>query len=62
MFSDLVDFSTEKDYYAVLDVSVHATDVEIKKAFRDMSRQLHPDVCKLPDSTERFQSISGMVS
>ena len=33
-----------KDYYATLGVPKNATDAEIKKAFRKLARQHHPDV------------------
>lgn len=46
-----------KDYYAILGVSKHATNEEIKRAFRDKAKKYHPDVCKLPDAHERFIEI-----
>ena len=34
---------TEKDYYEVLEVSKTASDDEIKKSFRRLAMQYHPD-------------------
>jgi curved DNA-binding protein CbpA len=36
-------FRTVPDHHAVLEVSPHATENEIKTAYRRLSRQLHPD-------------------
>ncbi len=49
----------EKDFYAVLGVSKDATAAEIKKKYRKMAREHHPD--KNPGnkaSEERFKSVS----
>ena len=35
-----------RDYYATLGVSRDASDEEIKKSFRKLARQYHPDVAK----------------
>lgn len=46
------------DYYQTLGVSRSASEKEIKSAFRQKARKLHPDVNKAPDAKERFQEVS----
>src|SRR5437762_7299927 len=49
--------TTRRDYYEVLGVSRAADDAEIKRAFRRLARELHPDVSEAVDSQERFREV-----
>src|SRR5436309_11275314 len=49
--------TAERDYYELLGVSRDASETEIKKAFRKLARELHPDVSDAPDAEERFKEV-----
>ena len=49
--------TTGRDYYDVLGVGRTATDADIKRAFRRLARELHPDVSAAPDADERFKEV-----
>jgi molecular chaperone DnaJ len=49
--------TAERDYYEVLGVRRDAGENEIKKAFRRLARELHPDVSDAPDADERFKEV-----
>ena len=49
---------TDKDYYEILGVDTDATTEEIRHAFQQKARTLHPDVNKEPDAEERFKEVS----
>ena len=48
----------KRDYYEVLGVSRGAGQDEIKKAFRRLARQYHPDVNKEPDAEAKIKEIN----
>src|SRR5829696_10452631 len=49
--------TTRRDYYEVLGVDRSAGEAEIKKAFRQLARELHPDVSTDPNADERFKEV-----
>lgn len=47
-----------KDFYKILGVSRTADEKEIKRAYRKMARQYHPDANKGKDAEQRFKEIN----
>jgi molecular chaperone DnaJ len=48
----------QRDFYAILGVERTATDADIKRAFRKLAQQWHPDVSPDPDADARFKEIN----
>ena len=49
--------SAKRDYYEVLGIEKNADGDEIKKAYRKLARQYHPDVNKAPDAETKFKEV-----
>lgn len=49
----------DKDYYKDLGVSKTADGADIKKAYRKLARELHPDTNSDPKAEEKFKAVSA---
>jgi molecular chaperone DnaJ len=49
---------SKRDYYEVLGVPRDAGEAEVKKAFRRLARELHPDVNPSPEAADRFREAA----
>jgi molecular chaperone DnaJ len=50
---------TKHDYYEVLGLPRTAEEEEIRRAFRSLARELHPDVSAEPQAEERFREVTA---
>lgn len=48
----------KRDYYEVLGIEKNADKKDIKKAYRKLAMQYHPDVSDDPESADKFKEIS----
>lgn len=49
---------TKRDYYEILGVRRDADDAALKRAFRKLAQQYHPDVNREPDAEARFKEVA----
>ena len=50
--------ATTRDYYEILELQRGASDEDIKRSFRKLAQQWHPDVNTDPDADARFKEIN----
>ncbi|XP_045597887.1 dnaJ homolog subfamily B member 12 isoform X2 [Procambarus clarkii] len=48
-----------KDYYEILGITKEATDSDLKKAYRKLALQFHPDKNKAPGASEAFKAVGN---
>ncbi|VDK45259.1 unnamed protein product [Anisakis simplex] len=48
-----------KDYYEILNLKKDATESQLKREYRKLALQLHPDKCRAPGATEAFKALGN---
>ena len=48
----------KQDYYDVLGLQKDASEADIKKAYRQLSKKYHPDINKAPDAEAKFKEVN----
>ncbi|VDN06866.1 unnamed protein product [Thelazia callipaeda] len=48
-----------KDYYEILNVKKTASEADLKREYRKLALQLHPDKCRAPGATEAFKALGN---
>jgi len=48
----------KRDYYEILGLKKDATEADIKKSYRSLARQFHPDINKSPEAEQKFKELS----
>ncbi len=47
-----------RDYYQILGVAREASQDELRRAYRRLSRRYHPDICTEPEAEQRFREVT----
>jgi molecular chaperone DnaJ len=50
--------ATKRDYYEILELDRNASEEDIRRAYRRLAKQYHPDVNKEADAGDRFKEIN----
>ena len=54
----ILDIGKEKDYYKILNVPEDVSDDNLKKAFRKLALEIHPDKNRADGATEAFKLLN----